>query len=611
MKSMRTTMSAIARGVALGVATMAATSAAQAADQPALASTGPKSGAVFTGGATINGGASYLATVPAADAVDLVASIKPASSDVGQTGSLVAVLDIPGLGQYNLLSGGIWVPFDPANVMPFATKTLGATESVTILDDLVGSDTNLTGLTLTAYVGYYTGGDLSTLTYTSGGAKVTISEAPAAGCPAGTTANTAVGTFEGKQVCDIPSGSPITTDLHLTANNIYFFNGTVFIGDNTVHTADANKVKLTIDAGTKILSEGSQSALVISRAGKIYANGTAAKPIIMTSAQDDGSLDAANARGLWGGLTISGSAQLNSQSGFADGEGSTGEYGGGSNPNNADSSGALTYVQIKYAGFPITQDDELNTLALQGVGSGTIIDYVQAHNGADDGIEFYGGAVNAKHLVLSGNDDDAVDWTLGWSGKLQHVIVDQTTSGDNCIEADNLSSNPTATPRSIPTVSNLTCILSDGMKSNGHAFELKAGTGGNLSNIVIGGTLDSSEGCIIIANEDTFTQSGASIASLNGTLTLENTLVTSACAAAVNGDGPAWTAAQWFAAQTSTAGGNVDLGGPYSWANGSTINAAAHSIPSDSFFDQVDYIGAVKDESSDWTEGWTFTAYKQ
>lgn len=610
MKSMRTKLSAIASGVALGVATMAAASAASAADQPALASAGPKSGAVFTGGATINGGASYLSTVPAADAVNLVAKIAPASADVGQTGSLVAVLDVPGVGQFNLLSGGIWVPFDASNVMPFATKTLTASEDITVLNGLIGADTNLTGLTLTAYVGYYTGGDLSTLTYTSSGAKVTIAEAPAAGCPAGTTANTVVSSFEGKPVCNIPTGAPITSDLHLTANNTYFFSGTVFIGDNTINTPDAEKVKLTIDAGTKILSEGNQSALVISRAGKIFANGTPTKPIIMTSAQDDGSLDAANARGLWGGLTLSGSAQINSQSGLADGEGSTGEYGGGANPNNEDSSGALTYVQIKYAGFPITAEDELNTLSLQAVGSGTIIDYLQAHNGADDGIEFYGGAVNAKHLVLTGNDDDATDWTLGWSGKLQHVIVDQTTSGDNCIEADNLSSNPTASPRSIPTISNYTCILSSGMKSNGHAYELKAGTGGNLSNMVIGGALDSSEGCIVMSTEATFTQSGDSIATLNGTLTLENSLVTSACAASVNGTGPAWTAAEWFAAQANTAGGTVDLGGPYGWANGSSINAAAHSIPSDSFFDQVDYIGAVKDESSDWTEGWVFTGYK-
>ncbi|MFN3162633.1 MAG: hypothetical protein ACE37N_03925 [Pseudohongiellaceae bacterium] len=606
MKSMRTKLSAIASGVALGVASMAVT----AADQPQLAATGPKAGAVFTGGATINGGASFLSTVPAADAVDLVATISPAAGDVGQSGSLVAVLDVPGVGLFNLLSGGIWVPFDGSTILPFATKTLSSSESVEVLDGLIGADTNLTGLTLTAYVGYYTGGDVSNITYTSAGAKVTISPAPAAGCPAGTAANTAVPTFEGKPVCNIPTGT-VTEDMHLTANNTYFFNGSVFFGDNTVNTPDADKVVLTIDAGTKILSEGSQSALVITRAGKIFANGTAAKPIVMTTSQDDGSLDAANARGLWGGLVLSGSAQLNSASGFSDGEGSTGEYGGGTNFNNADSSGALTYLQLKYAGFPITQDDELNTLSLQGVGSGTIIDYVQAHNGADDGVEFYGGAVNAKHLLLTGNDDDSIDWTLGWSGKVQHVIVEKTTGGDNCIEADNLSSGPTNTPRSQPTVSNLTCITSTGQSAAGHAFELKAGTGGNLSNVVVGGNLESTEGCVFIANEATFTQSGASIAALNGTLTLENTRVTDACGANLGGEGPAWTTAEWFAAQAGTSAGTVDLGGPYGWANGTAINAVPHSIPSDSFFDQVDYIGAVKDESSDWTESWSFTGYQQ
>lgn len=606
MKSMRTKLSAIASGVALGVASMAVT----AADQPQLAATGPKSGAVFAGGATINGGASYLSTVPAADAVDLVATISPAAGDVGQSGSLVVVLEVPGVGLFNLLSGGIWVQFDGTTILPFATKTLSASESVEVLDGLIGTDTNLTGLTLTAYVGYYTGGDVSNITYTSAGAKVTISPAPAAGCPAGTTANSAVPSFEGKPVCNIPAGT-VTDDLHLTANNTYFFNGTVFIGDNTVNTPDADKVVLTIDAGTKVLSEGSQSALVISRAGKIFANGTASKPIIMTTSQDDGSLDAANARGLWGGLVLSGSAQLNSASGFSDGEGSTGEYGGGTNFNNADSNGALTYLQLKYAGFPITADDELNTLSLQGVGSGTIIDYVQAHNGADDGVEFYGGAVNAKHLLLTGNDDDAVDWTLGWSGKLQHVIVDQTTGGDNCIEADNLSSGPTNTPRSIPTVSNFTCITSSGQPAAGHAFELKAGTGGNMSNMVVGGTLESTEGCIFIANEATFTQSGASIATLNGTLTFENSRISESCGANLGGVGPAWTTAEWFAAQAGSSAGTVDLGGPFGWANGTALNAVPHSIPSDSFFDQVDYIGGVKDESSDWTEGWSFTGYQQ
>ena len=122
----------------------------------------------------------------------------------------------------------------------------------------------------------------------------------------------------------------------------------------------------------------------------------------------------------------------------------------------------------------------MNSLALQGVGSKTNLDYIQIHNGADDGIEFYGGNVDAKHLYLTGIDDDSLDWTTGYTGRLQHVLIKLTNTGDNCIEADNLGANPTATPRSQPTISNLTCVLSPNMSSKGHAMELKAGTGMNM-----------------------------------------------------------------------------------------------------------------------------------
>jgi len=604
MKFNKAKISALATGVAFGVAVMAA----QAADQPSLTATGPKTGASFTGGATLNGGASFQTEVPAGSAFDIVATINPASSDVGQMGSLVAVLDVQGVGQFNLLSGGIWVPLDLNNVQPYSTKVLSASEQVTIVNDLIGSQANLAGATVSAFVGYYTGGDVSNITYTAAPASVAIAN-PASGCPTGTTQNAA--TFDGLPVCNIPTGDPILTDLHLTANNAYFFSGTVFVGDNSlVAPADSAKVSLTIDPGTKIISEGNQSALVITRGGKIFANGSADAPIIMTSSQDNGTLDVLNARGLWGGLTISGSATLNTSSGFDDGEGSTGQYGGGTTPNDADSSGSVTYLQIKYAGFPITQDDELNTISLQGVGSGTILDYIHSHNGADDGIEFYGGTVNAKHIYISGADDDALDWTAGWTGKLQHVLVEQTTSGDNCIEADNLGGNPTTTPRSNPIISNMTCKTSTGQKSSGHALELKAGTGGQMVNMVIGGAIESTEGCIVMGGDETFSQTGSG-GSFNGSLILANSLVTPSCAASTATlDGttnPTFTVAEWLAAQTNTVLNiAADLGGKEGWTNGTAINARTPAIPSDPFFDQVDYIGAVKDDTSDWTQGWTF-----
>ncbi|MDP7402951.1 MAG: hypothetical protein QF916_06115 [Gammaproteobacteria bacterium] len=598
MKVSKIKLSAIASGVALGIAS----AASQAAQPPAFALTGPKTGAEIQIGGTLNNRASYQAVMPAADSFDIVATIKPESADVGKSGSLVVALEVEGLGTFNLLSGGIWVPLDLANIQAYKTKTLTASEDITILDNFIGTDTNLTGTTLKVYVAYYTDGDISNITYNTTAAAVAISTTPS-GCPTGTTANSA--TYNGLPVCNLPVGDPITTDMHLTANNAYFFSGTVFVGNNTVNTPFADKVSLTIDPGVNIISEGGQSALVVSRGGKIFANGSPDKPIIMTSSQDDGSLDVLNARGLWGGVAINGSATQNTASGYAQGEGFTGEYGGGTSPNDSDNSGSMTYVQIRYAGYPITADDELNTISLHAVGSGTTLDYIHSHNGADDGIEFYGGTVNAKHILITGQDDDALDWTNGWTGNLQHVVIKHTTSGDNCIEADNLGANPIATPRSNPTISNLTCITSSTQKSSGHAFELKAGTAMQMYNSVVGGVIESTEGCILIAGDETFSQSGSSAATLNGTLKMERSYITTACAAALAGSGT-FTTAEWFAAQAGTTSGSVDLGGPNGWTNGSLINAKTVTSGLGTFFDTVDHIGGVKDDTSDWTKGWSY-----
>lgn len=606
--------SAIATGVALAFALLSA----QAATQPSLTTAGASSAAAFTGGATVNDGASYLAEVPAEVAADLIATIAPAAGDVGKEGSLVVIAEVGDLGFFIKLSGGIWIPWDGATILPMMTKTLTASESVNVLDNLVGNDTSLAGLSIKAYVGYYTGTDAAaTITYTAAPIEMKIAEKAGTACPTNTTALAGL-TFADKPVCQLPAGDAILTDTHLTNNFSYFFDGNVFVGADA-DTAVADKVKLTIDAGTTIFATEGAAAITVRRGGMIFANGSKDHPIIMTSELDVEGIDALNTRGTWGGLVVSGSATLNSADGFGVNEGVGDTYGGGTSPRDDDSSGALTYLQIKYAGYAFSPTNELNSLALSGVGSGTIVDFVQTHNGADDGIEFYGGTVNAKHLLTTGTDDDALDWVLGYSGKLQHILVDQTNSGDNCIEADNLSANPTATPRSMPTVSNLTCVGSDGMSTKGHAFELKAGTGMKLSNIVLGGTFPAgNEGCIRIAGTDTFTQSGATIAELNGTLEMRDSRITTQCSDNLEGgsatlekpaEGP-WTAFDWYGAQTNSTVGEVDLGGKNGWANGSTLNAIPANIPSDSFFDQVDYIGAVKDDSSDWTEGWSFTGYK-
>jgi len=581
----RIKLRAIASGVAMGVAAMGA----QAADQPTLPTGGSATTAVFTGGATINNGASFLSEVPASTAADLVATIKPASGDVGKSGSLVVIASVPGFGFFNLLSGGVWVPWTESDpVQPLTTKVLSASEEITILNDVVGSDLGIAGVAIQAYVGYYTDGDLSNLTYSATPASLAISAAASSTCPANTTATT--GTFKGKSVC-VLSGR-LEADTHLTSNFSYLLDGAVFVGADEV---SGSKTKLTIDAGTYVFGQQGLNFLTIARNGQLHANGSASAPVIFTYEGDDTAT--ATTSGQWGGIIMNGNAPINVTGGTAEGEGSTGIYGG---TDAADSSGVLTYVQVKYAGQNITETNELNGIAFQGTGSGTLVDYVQVHNNSDDGIEFFGGTTNIKHVVLSGNEDDALDWTYGWGGKAQFIAIKQGAGSEHCIEADNNGDDNDALPRSNPTIPNMTCV---GPATGSDAgFRLREGTSAKLSNIVM---TNFETYCVDIDQSATFVNAGSSIAGLNGNLTLTNSRLAAACVFDES-DGDEFTVAGWFGAQSGSALGTLDLGGTQGWVNGTALNAVTASVPADAFFTQVDHIGAIKDETSDWTAGWTY-----
>ena len=105
-----------------------------------------------------------------------------------------------------------------------------------------------------------------------------------------------------------------------------------------------------------------------------------------------------------------------------EGEANSGLFGG---DDPTDSSGSLKYMVVKYAGSNVDPENQLNGIAFQGVGSGTEVDYVQVHNNLDDGIEFFGGNVSARHVVLTGNADDSLDWTDGWQGSIQFLLINQ------------------------------------------------------------------------------------------------------------------------------------------------------------------------------------------
>jgi hypothetical protein len=396
----------------------------------------------------------------------------------------------------------------------------------------------------------------------------------------------------------------ITEDVTLTADMPWLLRGGVFIGD------DINETVLTIEPGTTIYGESSTDGmLVITRGSKIMAQGTADAPIVFTSSKEEGS----RARGDWGGLIINGKAPVNACAEGGEGcesygEGGTGWYGG-SDPN--DDSGVLNYVRVEFAGTLISPDNELNGIAFQAVGAGTEIDYVQIHQNADDGVEFFGGTAEARHLLITAVGDDMLDWTDGWTGKVQYAVLQQwDDAGDNGIEADNNGENNDATPRSAPTLSNFTIIGSPDASSSDDGMLLREGTAGDLHNMVVVGW---NEACLDIDNTVTFDNASA------GTLSIQNSILD--CAAPVltgdedfDGDEiedpDPIDLTGWFTGQTGNELGSAGLDNPYDAANPAyapTAGSAASMggvAPGDAFFDAVDFRGAMA-PGDDWTAGWT------
>ena len=583
---------------ALAAATMLA-AGVQAAN-PAATATVPGFGstqAQYAGGATINGKASFISTIPAGQAVDVVARVTPAPGDVGETGDIMAVVQVPGQpngGFFQLTPSGLQpLPVQDLlalTITPYFSGTLPASLDIEISDLASELGVNLTGTNKIKFTAAYALNN-QIQSYAKP-VKFNVADTPSdSTCPDGASPSPAV-VMGGNQICTL-SGT-YTEDLHLTANFDYVISGAVRIGND--NQSDA---VLTIDPGVTTYGQSGNDFLWIDRGAKIYANGTADAPITMTSANDADATE--TTRGEWGGLVINGNAPINgcsegTQLCEAAGEGNSGNFGGN---DPADSSGSLTYLRVKYAGFLINDLDELNGIAFQGVGSGTNVDYVQVHNNQDDGVEFFGGTVNARHLYLTGNRDDSLDWTKGWTGNVQHVVIVQgTDTGDQGFEMDNNGDAPDSLPRAQPVMSNVTII---GNPNTDIGMLIREGTGGNFHNFAIVGMGD---GCIDIDTTETFTAAGPPV-NLTGVLTMNNSVV-DCDTNFIEDAGEAFTVESWFTEQD----GNVELAtGMTDYINSPAVNALQATDPTSlgSYFEEADYVGSVPSAEEDWTAGWTFT----
>jgi hypothetical protein len=386
----------------------------------------------------------------------------------------------------------------------------------------------------------------------------------------------------------------LTTDTTWTANHYWVLRGAVFVAEGAT---------LTIEPGTTVVGElATTGTLVVERGGQLIADGRADAPIVFTSDQPPGLRN----RGDWGGLILNGRAPINIPGAVGVGEGDTGIYGG-TDPD--DSSGILRYVRVEFAGIEFSPDNELNGIAFQGVGRGTIVDHVQVRYNKDDGVEFFGGTVDAKRVILSAIGDDSLDWTFGWTGRVQFLVVHQRgDDADNGIEADNNGNNNDLLPRSSPTIYNAT-IVGDPFFDYGNESDdgllIREGTAGTLRNFIV---LGFKEWGVNIDQNATIVQAE------QGALTFRNGIVHGNGIVAGRGDLDA--AAQPFL----TAGEEIrfddpGLIDPYNHTSPNFRPFAgalaaggmpAATPPGDGFFEAAPYVGALSpDPALDWTTGWT------
>lgn len=248
--------------------------------------------------------------------------------------------------------------------------------------------------------------------------------------------------------CDTGTNPIEEPDTNITANiteNTTWETGNVYTLGSRVAVLDG--VTLTIEAGVIVKGEAgtgaNATALVIARGGKLMAEGTASQPIIFTSIADEiapGDIASPNLdptlNGLWGGLIVLGNAPISADAASVQIEGippsdQNGLYGGS---DAADNSGIIRYVSIRHGGANIGEGNEINGLTLGGVGSGTTIENIEIVSNQDDGIEWFGGAVSVKNVVVWNTGDDAIDTDQAWSGTLDNFAI--VNPGDECFELD-------------------------------------------------------------------------------------------------------------------------------------------------------------------------------
>ncbi|MEX2149781.1 MAG: hypothetical protein WD793_06180 [Steroidobacteraceae bacterium] len=376
----------------------------------------------------------------------------------------------------------------------------------------------------------------------------------------------------------VGANNPVLTDLRIPfISGVHIFQDSLFVGQNVSTGAapqEGDGPTLTIDAGNTLAFSDAADYVLINRGSMILAAGTASAPITFTGFTDavTGTAGFDDVQ-LWGGLVINGNGITNNCTDdqranngcHVVSEGQPTNYGGN---NNAENSGVLRYVIVKHAGFEVAPDDELNGISFNAVGSGTTVENVQVYSAYDDGMEFFGGAVNVTNALLLYVRDDSLDFSDGYVGTIDTALaIHSADNGNWCIELDNIGSGRSDAgqafdlpPVTNPTIRNYTCIVSNmlaGTHGDSAGFRIRQGGRAQIENsIVYSGYANQILGKVGSANNRCYrVESPTGLADAQAGLT---TVINSAFACEVvtsgafdNGD----TFESWLAGANPSAGG--------------------------------------------------------
>lgn len=457
---------------------------------------------------------------------------------------------------------------------------------------------------------------------------------PAGGCPTIsdpqglTDAGTITGPTGEWRVCRLPSVVRVSSTLPRVPGLLYQLNGRVNVGCDggfaaptagapytsntpgcsTPLTADTN-VNLTIEPGAILFGQTGQSWLAVNRGNRLTAAGTAARPIVFTSRDNVVGVATDSSQGQWGGVVLMGRARVtdcrlgsvasNTCERETEGDPDLSRFGGLDDTYNA---GTVSYVQVRFSGFILGNNVELQSLTAEAVGSGTTIDHFQSFNSSDDGSEFFGGQVNMKYYIATGADDDSLDVDTGARMNVQYALMLQRPGmGDALFEIDS-NGNEGDVPRTDLKVANFTAVQNQVSSNNESNDQASALFRGNSDLTLI-------NGLIVSPNNECVRLHGTSSTAARVTLTARSVgLTCNATRYIGSGSGAAaYTAAD--VAALFTGNGNNDaltstLTGLFVNGANETGMTATNPATFAAFFDTTAFVGAARSTDT-WWQQWT------